>query len=141
MREFIDYHCKFCKEKLENVSVIPPDCTCEGYTKAREEWLEEFRAQPDYQAPLDREEYDKKYPQTYLGERLVVDKDASHKIKLEARQYSESEGLTVWVPFPYKKEGEEDEDEEGAGLCWDFTSGDADALYDMLGEYLEKKNG
>jgi len=138
MTDWINYHCKFCNKKLENASILPPSCDCDEFVRVKEEWLEDYRNQPDYEKPLTSDEYNKKCPQTYFGERLVADKDGCHKLKLEARKYGDGEGLSVWHPFPYKKEDEEEE-EEGGGLCWDFTSDDAAALHDMLGEYLEKK--
>jgi hypothetical protein len=144
------YVCNFCDQEIPGDSILPPDCECEGYKAERQRQIEEFKASDDYDPPLSKEDYDKKYPQTYKGERLVQDKDGIHKLKLEARKYGDGEGLTVWIPFPYKleeklKDGleqagtEEEDDGEGAGLCWDFTKPDAGALYDMLGEYLGVK--
>lgn len=135
--DWIDYVCVFCKAHLEKKTVLPPDCECVGYKAAHEEWLKEFRSRPDYEPPLLPEEYDKKYPITFFGERLIVDKDSHHKLKLEARQFSGGEGLSVWIPFPYQK-GDTEED-EGAGLGWDFTDNDAEALHGLLTEYLEKR--
>jgi len=139
MREWIRTYCKFCNKELEEYKFFPPDCDCDEYKKVKEEWLEEYRSSPDYEPPLEPEEFEKKYPQTYLGERLVLDKDSHHKLKLEARQYKDGEGLTVWIPFPKKLDSLDEEENDGAGLCWDFTDRDAEALHDLLTEYLEKK--
>jgi hypothetical protein len=137
--DWIDYKCAFCKAILEKITVLPPDCDCEGYKTAHEEWLEEYRSRPDYQPPLVPEEYEKKYPVTYFGERLIFDKDGTHKLKLEARQYNGGEGLCVWIPFPRLDEDGNETGEDNSGLAWDFTDYDAEALHDLLGEYLEKR--
>lgn len=138
--DWVKYICRYCDTEITDFKFIPPDCECEGFKEAKEKWLEEFRSQPDYEPPLEPEEYDEKYPQTFLGERLVTDKDSAHKLKLEARKYGDGEGLTVWIPFPHKLDEESEEESEGAGLCWDFTDKDAEALHDLLTEYLEVKN-
>lgn len=130
MSEFIKYVCKFCDKVFpdEEVKFIPPSCSCEDYKKARAKWLEEYRSSPDYEPPLLPEEYEKKYPVTFKSEKVVED----NKLKLEARQYEDGEGLTVWKPL--------DPDDEGsAGICYDFTDKDAIALYEMLEEYLKRK--
>jgi hypothetical protein len=137
MREWIRTYCKFCDKELEDYKYFPPNCDCEGYKEAEEFERQQIENDPEHQEVLTTEQFNEKFPQTYLGERVVQDKDGTHKLKLEARNYQDGEGLTVWIPFP-RRDGDDDYD-EGAGLCWDFTDGDAKALHELLTEYLEKK--
>lgn len=127
--EWIKVYCRFCNQPIEGWKVLPPGCMCEGYLQAREEWVEKQKEDPDYEPPLSEEEYNNKYPVTYSGERIVQDKDSMHKLCLEARQFDDGKGLCVWVPF----------ENSNAGLCWDMSEGDAQALYELLGEYLKEK--
>lgn len=131
MIERIRTYCSFCEKELEDYKIFPPKCDCEGFHKYEEKRLEEIKSDSDYEPPLEEGEYDKKYPQMFLGERLVLDKDGHHKLKLEARKYDDGEGLRIWIPFF--------DDENDAGICWDFTDKDAEALHDLLSEYLESK--
>jgi len=132
-RAFWTTTCNFCGKVA--VDKFLPSCDCEGYTKAEEEYLKEIRK--DAEPEMTPQEFDAKFPKTYCGERLVITKDGGHKIKLEARKYADGEGLCVWIPFPAPPENA-DEDDGNTGLCWDFGAKDAEALYDMLGEYLCK---
>ncbi len=137
--DWVTYTCVFCQASLENVSILAPRCECEEYILAREKWVEDYRNDPDYQEPPAPEDYDKEFPVVYAGDRLIVDKDGTHKLKLEARQYPGGQGLCVWIPFPHKVAEDMEETHDDSGLAWDFTDNDAAALHDLLGEYLEKK--
>jgi hypothetical protein len=138
MREWIKTFCKFCDKELEDYKFFPPDCTCSGYKEAKEFLRQQRENDPEHQEMLTPEQYNKKFPSVFKGERVVQDKDGSHKLKLEARKYDDGEGLCVWIPFP-PMDGEDPEDAEGSGLCWDFTDKDAKALHELLTDYLEKK--
>jgi hypothetical protein len=128
MKEWIKVYCRFCNKPFGDYKCFPPDCDCSEYQEAKSKWLEERKKEKDYEELLTLEEYDKKYPKVYFGSRTVKEKDSEHELNLEVRKYSDSVGLTVKIPF-----GNSD-----AGLCWDFTNNDAIALYELLGEYLEK---
>lgn len=137
--EWVKYICRFCDKELTGFNVIPPRCKCEGYKNAWSERRKEIENEPDYEPPLEPGEYDKKYPQTYIGEKLILDEDGSHKIKLEARKYDDGEALCIWRPFAPDPEEEEDE-LEGCGLALDITDNDAKGLYELLSEYLGEKD-
>jgi len=134
MRDWINIHCKFCNKLIEDYSFFPPDCDCKEYKKAKDDWLMEIHNSEDYEPPLTAEEYDEKYPEIFNDFRIIKDKDGEHKIRLEARKFSDGEGLTVSIPFDI-----EDNEDESVGLCWDFSDRDAKALHEMLTEYLKGK--
>lgn len=128
MIEWINVTCKFCGLKLEGYKFFPPECTCDGYKSAREEWLELQLNDPDYQEVLTQEQYDEKYPKTFSGRKTVECKDGTHQMIMEARDFGEDEGLFVCIPF---ESGDDD-----AGLGWDFTKPDARAMLELLTEYF-----
>lgn len=123
--DWVKVFCKFCDKPLERNGYFPPGCDCEGYEKARKEYVDNLDRPP----PLTPEEFDKKYPVVYTGSRVVQDKDGTHKLILTARNYDGDIGLTVEIPF-----GEDGK----ASLGWDFVQGDAEKLHELLSEYLEK---
>ena len=71
MKNWIDVYCKFCGVPLE-CTIFPPSCTCEGYAQARSDWLEDVKNEPDYEAPLSEEDFNKKYPIVFSSERTLT---------------------------------------------------------------------
>lgn len=137
-----NYHCNFCDKKLDDGRVLPEDCDCEEYVKARDTMIEEYKNSDQYQKPMTREEYDEQYPVVFSSESLVQDQDEVHKLKLEARKYQNGLGFCVWYPIPRDADEEniDDKDAEDSGLCFDFTDNDAKALYDMLTDFFSGEN-
>lgn len=134
MSDRINVSCRFCGKSLDDYKFFPPSCDCEEYKAAEAKRIEELKSEPGYAEQLSGDEYNKKYPIVFKGNREVNEIDSSHKVILEARQYPTGVGLVVSVPFEV-----EGVDVDG-GLCWDFTNKDAEALYSLLREYLEGKN-
>lgn len=135
---FIKYVCRFCQQELLTAAFFPPHCTCEGYTQATQLWVQEYHLQNNNKKAFTSTEYDKLHPKVFDGERLIKDKDATHKLKLEARRYKDTVGVVAWKPFPYKSSEDLVEDPEGAGIAFDLTHPEAEALWDLLNEYLKK---
>ena len=128
-RDWVKHICQFCDKELEEFKLLVPECLCEEFQKAKDQYKQELK---DSQPPVvSEEEYDSKYPAVYLGERLILNstEEGAHKLKLEARKYEDGTGLCVWQTFP----GISDD----AGLAWDFSHIEAQALQDLLAEYLK----
>jgi len=119
--------CRFCEKDLSDYKILPPDCDCDDYSVAKDIFLKELNNQVREELTPETD-----YPVTYTGDRLVVEEDGAHKLRLTARKYGAREGLVVSIPIPNPSGGPD------AELGLDITDRDVPALVSLLNEYLEK---
>jgi len=132
-KEWIKYTCRFCEEELEDFKFLIPQCECEGYQNAKADHLKEIENSPDFQPDMSQQEYDKKYPQVYFEDRLIFNNEDAegYKLTLEARRFSKGIGLSILRTFPGIS--------KDVTLAWDFSHIDAEALHDLLSDYLSEE--
>jgi hypothetical protein len=125
--KFYKTFCNFCGKEFDEENILL-ECDCEEYKRAIKKFMEEIEEEPGYRAPLDSEEYEKRYPEIYSGKKCISEKYKKY-IALSVRKVDD--GYNFCVFYPFVNENGEIED---TGMCLDMDFEDVPFLLEMISE-------